>query len=71
MGFGVPIAKWFRTSLRDRTYDALLSPDSRCHEFLRPEAIRAMVDEHMQGRGNRAYRLWNLLILELWLRRWQ
>jgi asparagine synthase (glutamine-hydrolysing) len=71
MGFGVPIAKWFRTSLRDRTYDALLSPDSRCHAFLRPEAIRAMVDEHMQGRGNQAYRLWNLLILELWLRRWQ
>jgi asparagine synthase (glutamine-hydrolysing) len=70
MGFGVPIAKWFRTSLRDRTYDALLGADSRCHAFLRPEAIQSLVDEHMQGRGNQAYRLWNLLILELWLRRW-
>ncbi len=70
MGFGVPIAKWFRTSLRDRTYDALLGSDARCHAFLRPEAIRALVDEHMQGRANQAYRLWNLLILELWLRRW-
>jgi asparagine synthase (glutamine-hydrolysing) len=70
MGFGVPIAKWLQTYLRDRTYDALLGPDARCHAFLRPKAIRSLVDEHLQGRGNQAYRLWNLLMLELWLRRW-
>ena len=68
MGFGVPIAKWFRTSLRDRTYDALLGPDAKCHQYFRREAISALVDEHMTGRGNQAYRLWNLLFLELWLR---
>ena len=69
MGFGVPIAKWFRTSLRDRTYDALLGPDAKCHQYFRREAISALVDEHMTGRGNQAYRLWNLLFLELWLRK--
>jgi asparagine synthase (glutamine-hydrolysing) len=69
MGFGVPIGKWFRTSLRDRTYDALLSGDSRCHSILRKEAISSLVEEHMSGRANQAYRLWNLLILELWMRR--
>ena len=68
MGFGVPIAKWFRTSLRDRTFDALLGPDAKCHEYFRRDAIAALVDEHMTGRGNQAYRLWNLLFLELWLR---
>ena len=68
MGFGVPIAKWFRTSLRDRTYDALLGPDAKCHEYFRRDAVAALVDEHMAGRGNQAYRLWNLLFLELWLR---
>ena len=70
MGFGVPIAKWFRTSLRDRTYDALLGPDAKCHEYFRRDAIAALVDEHMSERGNQAYRLWNLLFLELWLRNW-
>ena len=68
MGFGVPIAKWFKTSLRDRTYDALLGSDAKCHEFFRRDAIQSLVDEHMSGRGNQAYRLWNLLFLELWLR---
>lgn len=70
MGFGVPIGKWFRTSLRDRTYDALLSKDTRCHAMFREEAIRSIVDEHMSGRANHQYRLWNLLFLELWLRHW-
>jgi asparagine synthase (glutamine-hydrolysing) len=69
MGFGVPIAKWFRTSLRDRTYDALLGKDARCHQMFRREAIQSLVDEHMSGRANQAYRLWNLLFLELWLRK--
>ena len=68
MGFGVPIAKWFRTTLRDRTYDALLGSDAKCHQYFRREAIASLVDEHMSGRGNQAYRLWNLLFLELWLR---
>ncbi|XZE37054.1 asparagine synthase (glutamine-hydrolyzing) [Pirellulaceae bacterium SH501] len=70
MGFGVPIAKWFRTSLRDRTYDALLSADSKCHQYFQPKTIQLLVDAHMSGRENQAYRLWNLLMFELWLRRW-
>ena len=69
MGFGVPIAKWFRTSLRDRTMDALLASDTRCHSIFRPEAIRSLITEHMSGNGNQAYRLWNLLMLELWMRK--
>lgn len=68
MGFGVPIAKWFKTSLRDRTYDALLGADAKCHEYFRRESIQSLVEEHMSGRANQAYRLWNLLFLELWLR---
>lgn len=71
MGFGVPIAKWFRTSLRDRTFDALASKDTQCHAFFRPEAIHALIDAHMSGKENQAYRLWNLLMFELWMRRWK
>jgi asparagine synthase (glutamine-hydrolysing) len=69
MGFGVPIAKWFKTSLRDRTYDALLGSDAKCHSFFRRDAIATLVEEHMSGQSNQAYRLWNLLFLELWLRK--
>ena len=70
MGFGVPLGDWLKNDLRDLMHERLLSNESRCHQFLRPEAIQVLVDQHMTGRVNHCYRLWNLLILESWLRRW-
>ena len=68
MGFGVPIDHWFRDSLQPLLRDVLLS--SRCLDrgLLRPAAVRQLVDEHSSGQFNHAYRLWNLLCLELWHR---
>ena len=70
MGFGVPLGDWFKNELRGLTRERLLSTESRCHQFLKPDAIEALVDQHMTGRVNHCYRLWNLLVLESWLRRW-
>ena len=68
MGFGIPIAKWFRTSLKAKAEGVLLGADARCHQYLRREVIEGLLKEHMEGRANQGYRLWNLLMLELWLR---
>ncbi len=38
--------------------------------YFRPEAVTRLWDEHQQGRFNHGYRLWALLILELWQREW-
>jgi len=70
MGFGVPLGSWFQRELRELTQERLLSADSRCHQFLKPEAIQVLIEQHMSGRVNHCYRLWNLLVLETWLRRW-
>ena len=34
------------------------------------EAIAAMLDEHWKGAARHEGRIWNLLALELWHRRW-
>lgn len=70
MGFGVPLAGWFRGELQPLVHDLLLAPDARLHEFFRPEAIRNLVSEHTSHRHNHCYRLWNLLMLEKWMRTW-
>jgi asparagine synthase (glutamine-hydrolysing) len=70
MGFGIPVAAWFRGPLRSRTEGWLLGSDARCHAYLRPEAVRSLIERHMSGAANEGYRLWNLLTLETWLRRW-
>lgn len=71
MGFGVPLGIWFQRELREFTQSRLLDTDARCHTFFRPEVLQQLLDQHTSGRINHSYRLWNLLMLETWLRRWQ
>jgi asparagine synthase (glutamine-hydrolysing) len=68
MGFGIPIANWFRKEFRPLVHDTMLAPDAAIHRFFRPEAIAELVTAHESGEQNHGYRLWNLLILETWMR---
>ncbi len=68
MGFGVPIDHWFRNELKPLLHDILLSSRSLERGILRPDSVRQLVAEHSSSQVNHAYRLWNLLCLELWHR---
>ncbi|KAA5542195.1 asparagine synthase (glutamine-hydrolyzing) [Roseiconus nitratireducens] len=70
MGFGIPIGTWFRTELKPMVHDTLLSDNARIAPYFRREMVERLVGQHEQSRHNHGYRLWNLLILEKWLRRW-
>jgi asparagine synthase (glutamine-hydrolysing) len=70
MGFGVPIDRWFRGELKDELREVLLDPGTVRRGLFRPEAVARLVDEHAQGVRDHAYRLWGLLMLELWFRRY-
>jgi asparagine synthase (glutamine-hydrolysing) len=68
MGFGVPVGQWFRGPLRGLLCDALLSPRSLERGYFREPEVRRLVDEHLERRADHSFRLWNLLMLELWHR---
>jgi len=70
MGFGVPLDTWFRHELRPLLHETLLSERALSRGFFRPEAVRQLVDEHVTGRWDHSYRLWALLVLELWQQSW-
>lgn len=70
MGFGIPIAKWFRDELKPMVHETLLAEDARIAPYIRQESIAALVRAHESSEQNHGYRLWNLLILEKWLREW-
>jgi len=70
MGFGIPIANWFRDELKPMVHDTLLSEDARITPFFRRESVAELVRAHENSEQNHGYRLWNLLILEKWLRKW-
>jgi asparagine synthase (glutamine-hydrolysing) len=70
MGFGVPIDQWFRKELKELLLDTL-SPQRIKEEGLFDErVVEQKVTEHLSGRSNHQYRLWPLLMWEMWRERW-
>ena len=70
MGFGIPIGAWFRTDLKPLVHDTLLASDAKITPYFRRQTVERLVGQHERMENNHGYRLWNLLILETWLRRW-
>jgi asparagine synthase (glutamine-hydrolysing) len=69
MGFGVPIGKWFRGEMKDFLREILLSERSLTRGIVRREMIEKYVREHTSAERDHAFRLWTLLMLELWFQR--
>ena len=70
MGFGIPLGVWFRNELKPMVHDTLLADDARSAPFLRRDVVAELVRAHETNEQNHGFRLWNLLMLEKWLRRW-
>jgi asparagine synthase (glutamine-hydrolysing) len=71
VGFRVPVNQWFRTSMREYLLDHLTAPNSRTRHYYKPERLRGILDEHINGRQNHEKLLWTMLTLELWHRTFQ
>jgi asparagine synthase (glutamine-hydrolysing) len=70
MGFGVPLASWFRHELRDMTRDILLSQAARGRGIFRASEVERLLRVHDSRRRDYSPRLWALLCFELWMRQW-
>jgi asparagine synthase (glutamine-hydrolysing) len=70
MGFGVPLAEWFRGDLGAYARDVLQGRRTRERGLLDARAMSTVLDEHQSGARDRSSQMWALLCLEEWARRW-
>ncbi len=69
MGFGVPIDAWLRGPLRGWANE-LLQRLTAGDALIRRAPVMRCWNEHLAGRRNHQYRIWNLLMLQAWRERW-
>ncbi len=67
MGFAIPLDTWLRGPLREWAEELLGENRLRKEGFFDPAPIRNKWNEHLSGRRNWQYYLWDILMFQSWL----
>jgi len=65
-GFGLPIGKWLRDDLNEFVKSILFSEKAQRRKCFNWQNIKILVNRHLEGKEDHGYRLWALVVLELW-----
>jgi asparagine synthase (glutamine-hydrolysing) len=70
VGFDIPAHEWFRGVLKPLLLDTLTEQAVKDTQIFRWDGVQAVIKRHMERRDSFGYHLWGLLILFLWIKRW-
>jgi asparagine synthase (glutamine-hydrolysing) len=65
-GFGLPINQWIRDDLKDYVIEILFSSSAIKREYFDISKIKILTEEHFSGKQDHGYKIFALIILELW-----
>ena len=66
MGFGIPIGSWLRGPLKDWAENLLDEKKISQEGYINPKLITYKWKEHLSGKKNWQYDLWNILMFQAW-----
>lgn len=69
MGFPVPLGSWFRGAYASVLDEYVLSSRAAERGIFNAQFVRSLVEQHRRGEANHSERLWALVNLEMWFRR--
>ncbi len=69
MGFGIPVSHWFRGEMNDFVRQILLSEQFAKRGIANPQYVGKLIDEHTSGKQDHGWKLWILIMLELWFQK--
>jgi asparagine synthase (glutamine-hydrolysing) len=66
-GFAAPVDYWLANDLKEMADDLLSEARVRERGLFRPQAVRALVEQHRSGAQDWSMQIWQFLTLELWM----
>ena len=71
IGLDIPTHDWLRGPLRALLLDTLTTKAVESSKLFRAPVIQDFIRRHLERRGNFGFHLWGLMILFLWMQKWQ
>lgn len=69
-GFGIPLAKWFRSELRELLLETLDPQRLDREGIFNPSYVGRLMEDHFAGRRDYHRELWTLAMFQIWKDRW-
>jgi asparagine synthase (glutamine-hydrolysing) len=69
-GFSIPLDEWLRGPLKSWAGDLLAPERLRRQGLFNAERVQLVLGQHMNGRRNHGYWLWNVLMVQAWHDEW-
>jgi asparagine synthase (glutamine-hydrolysing) len=71
IGLDIPTHDWLRGVLRPLLQDTLAPAAVEQNGLFRSDVVQSLVRRHLERRANLGFHLWGLMILFLWMRKWE
>ncbi|NMB92448.1 MAG: asparagine synthase, partial [Parcubacteria group bacterium] len=71
-GFGAPVSEWLNTNkeVRDKLIDILNQSQIKTLNLFDYQYINQLMSDHVSGRHDNSFKIWNLVTLSLWYDNW-
>ncbi|MGV3631027.1 MAG: asparagine synthase (glutamine-hydrolyzing) [Bacteroidota bacterium] len=70
MGFAIPLAEWFNGKLRHTVEDYINQSDIEKQGIFNWQEIKAIKDKFYAGKTEYDFKLWYILMFQMWYRKW-
>jgi asparagine synthase (glutamine-hydrolysing) len=65
-GFGSPVNSWLKNELKDYVKEIIFSSSAMKRQYFDMSKVKILTEEHFSGKNDHGYKIFALLILELW-----